>query len=403
MQVNKHIVAQPIVFFLGAGSSVPLGMPTTLSFRQVLLNRGPKEEKRLINALYRAAAYRYRIPEDSINLEKFLEFLHELRLGLWILAHSDLSKPVSPTLAKIPFDSWAEADLKVNSIRWRILELLHEVCGDCLGQRASELWEPILSELQCFSTVLPIFTLNYDWTFEKLCITRENHFRLTDGFSSALGGDWASDHFAKFEPSQDQIDICLFKLHGSTCWVNGIKSLGSFDSTEGKPKYGFESGESSPFEIVYPGYRREVQLGDESWNMPELEGDLFVGWREREPYSVLYQYLDECLANARIAVVIGYAFEDNDINARFTETFRQNKQVHFVVLDPGRKWEKKLPNNLKEVWYEAPYNWALHTYLEPEAWNNRLHWIRGKFGTRVSQKSLLTKAGEILQVDAPRI
>ncbi len=84
-------------------------MPTTLSFRQVLLNRSPKEEKRLINTLYRSAAYRYRI--HSINLEEFLEFLHELRLGLWILAHSDLSKPVSPTLAKIPFDSWAEAVL----------------------------------------------------------------------------------------------------------------------------------------------------------------------------------------------------------------------------------------------------------------------------------------------------
>lgn len=398
MQANKRIITQPIVFFLGAGSSVALGMPTTLSFRRVLLNRSSKEEKRLINALYRSAAYRYRLSEDDINLEQFLEFLHELRLGLWILSRSNFSNPVSSILASIHFDSWAEADLKINKVRWQILELLHEVCGDCSGQKASELWEPILTELQRFTTVFPIFTLNYDWTFEKLCSARENRFSLTDGFSSALGGNWSSDRFTKFEPSQDRVDVCLFKLHGSTCWVGDIKSLGPLDNTGGQPKYGFESEENRPFNIVYPGYRREVWLGKETWNMPHLESDLFVGWRQQEPYSVLHRYLDECLTNTRVVVVIGYAFGDNDVNARFANTFRENKQVHFVVLDPGRKWEKKLPGDLKEVWYEAPYRWTLDFMdLDPEAWNNRLHWVRGKFGTMLSRKSLLAKVKTILQ------
>ena len=397
MQVNKNIVAQPIVFFLGAGSSVPFGMPTTLSFRRVLLNRSRKDEKRLINALYRSAAYRYRISEDGINLEEFLEFLHELRLGLWLVSRSKLTTPLSSTLAKISVDSWAETDLKVNTVRWRILEVLHEVCGDCSGQKVAELWEPLLGKLQCFTTVFPIFTLNYDWTFEKLCIAREDRFRLTDGFSSALGGDWSSDHFTKFDPSQERIDICLFKLHGSTCWVGGIKSLGSFDSSQRKPKYGFESEKSSPFDIVYPGYRREVWLGNGSWSMPELETDLFVSWRRREPYSVLYQYLDECLTHARVVVVVGYSFGDKDINARLADTFRKNKLVHFVVLDPGRKWEKKLSASLKEIWYEPPYQWTPDFMdLEPEAWNNRLHWIRGKFGAKSSQGRLLAKVKEIL-------
>ena len=138
--------------------------------------------------------------------------------------------------------------------------------------------------------------------------------------------------------------------------------------------------------------------------MPHLESDLFVSWRQREPYSVLYRYLDECLANARLVVVIGYAFADNDVNARFVKTFRENKQAHFVVLYPGRKWEKKLSGDLKEVWYEAPYRWTLDFMdLEPEAWNNRLHWIRGKFGTGSSRKRLLTKVGEIIQAAAPQV
>lgn len=389
-QLNDNITKQPVVFFLGAGSSVPLGMPTTQSFRQVLLKNSSKQDKQLITALYESAAYRYHLPDGVINLEEFLEFLHELRLGLWILSHSNLGKSVSLALSRVTFDSWAEADLKVNRLRWNILELLHNVCGDCSGQRVSELWEPILIELQVFTTVLPVFTLNYDWTFEKLCIARDDLFRLTDGFSSALGGNWSSEHFLQFTPSPDRIDICLFKLHGSTCWVGDIKSLGQFDGSEGEPKYGFESQDSQPFEIVYPGYRREVWLGDESWSMPGLEGDLFVGWRRREPYSLLYQYLDECLTNAKVVVVIGYAFGDKEINAWFANTFKRNKEVHFVVLDPGLKWVRQLPDNSKKVTYQAPYQWALDFMdLEPEAWNKRLHWIHGKFGSKSSTKKLL--------------
>ncbi len=134
IHANEQIVSQPVVFFLGDGSSVPLGMPTTLSFRRVLLGKSNRSEKRLINALYSSAAYRYRIPEDSINLEEFQEFLHELRLGLWILARSNLPETVNPTLAAVPLDSFLETDRQINSVRWKVLETLHEVCGDCSSQ-----------------------------------------------------------------------------------------------------------------------------------------------------------------------------------------------------------------------------------------------------------------------------
>jgi len=387
--LNKAITKQPIVFFLGAGSSVPLRMPTTSSFRKVLLKKSNAEEKRLINALYESAAYRYRLQVEDINLERFLEFLHELRLGLWLLSRSKLSPSISLKLGQIAFDSWAEADLNVNLVRWKILEILHEVCGDCSGQKVRELWEPLIKALQGFTSVFPIFSLNYDWAFERLCLTMEDEFKLLDGFSSLLGGEWASEHLSKFRPSKKRSDVCLFKLHGSTCWVGGIKSLGSFSGSEGKPKYGFESEESRPFEIVYPGYRREVWLGKENWSMPGLDGDLFVGWRQREPYSLLYRYLDECLMNCKVIVVIGYAFGDNEMNTRFANALTSNKQLHMIVLDPGRRWEKKLPNDMREVWFEAPYNWSLRDTLDPDAWNNRLHWIRGKFGTKRSQEQLM--------------
>ena len=394
--INKAIPKQPIVFFLGAGSSVPLGMPTTMSFRRVLLSKSNAKEKQIINALYSSAANRYRLTTEDINLEEFLEFLHELRLGLWLLSRSNLSPTISPTLGKISYDSWAEVDLSVNIVRWKTLEVLHEVCGDCSAPNVQKLWEPLFDGLRTFASIFPIFTLNYDWAFERLCIASEDRYKLTDGFSSALGGNWAAQRFSRFKPSQKKTDICLFKLHGSTCWIGEIKSLGSFASNEGKPKYGFESEESSPFEIVYPGFRREVWLGKESWSMPGLDGDIFVRWQKREPYDLLYRYLDECLNNCNVVVAIGYAFGDNDINARFAKAFKTNRRLHMVVVDPGRRWEKKLQNGLREVWHEAPYNWVLRNELDPEAWNNRLHWIPGRFGTKRSEKQLVAKVRSAL-------
>ncbi len=69
-----------------------------------------------------------------------------------------------------------------------------------------------------------------------------------------------------------------------------------------------------------------------------------------------------------------------------------------MVLDPGNIWRKKLPDGSKEAWYEAPYQWSLDFMdLDPEAWNNRLHWIRGKFGTRSSQDRLLARVKQILK------
>jgi hypothetical protein len=111
--------------------------------------------------------------------------------------------------------------------------------------------------------------------------------------------------------------------------------------------------------------------------------------REREPYSLLYQHLDECLTNTRVVVVIGYAFHDREINASFANASQKNKEVHFIVLDPGR-------SSIKEGKYEPPYGWGFDfEELESNAWK-RLHWIRGEFGPRSSAKNLLATVKEYL-------
>lgn len=139
-----------------------------INVEHLLTKSPPKDLIAWISYLHKLRNYLQSFP-GTTNLS-------ELREGYANLP--DKLTPYIQRLNNLAYDwnlraSWAEADLKVNSVRWRILELLHEVCGDCSGQKASELWKPMLGQLECFTTVLPVFTLNYDWTFERLCITRD--------------------------------------------------------------------------------------------------------------------------------------------------------------------------------------------------------------------------------------
>ena len=188
----------------------------------------------------------------------------------------------------------------------------------------------------------------------------------------------------------------LFKLHGSTCWVGDIKSLGTSDEPEDSPEYGFESEEQSPFEIVYPGYRREVWLGDENWNiLHDPEGGR-VPWMEREPYSVLYEHLDCCLANAVVLVVIGNSFHDHYINEQIVRALRENSRLNVIVLDPGNVWSRRLPNGGLQKVIESPYSWTIEFgELDLEA-SRRIQWIRGRFGSAVATRKLVGLVNEIL-------
>ena len=221
-ELNQQITTQPVAFLLGAGSSVPLGMPTTLGFRKVLLEKLARNERILISDLYDMAAIRYKISANDVNLD---EYLHELRLALWILWRSDFKPSISEPIASLGFDAFREAESPVNQARGIVLSVLHEVCGNSDPVRSDTLWAPIFAGLAQFSQVFPIFTFNYDWVFENMAITFPDRYSLLDGFSSTMGGSWSEKWFADFIPSTDRTNICLFKLHGSTCCLGTITVL----------------------------------------------------------------------------------------------------------------------------------------------------------------------------------
>src|SRR6266851_4034526 len=147
------------MFILGAGASVPLGMPTMVELRRRLCDETP--EGRVAAELHQSAAYRFRVSEDAINIEDFVKHLYELQLLLWLAQHSSFPNLLPNLTATAPV--LAAGNETVERVQQRVYKLLHDTCGDCSGLEVDDLWRPILLHVSSRQPVVPIFTLNYDW------------------------------------------------------------------------------------------------------------------------------------------------------------------------------------------------------------------------------------------------
>lgn len=370
MSVKENTGASRVMFILGAGASVPLGMPTTVELRKTLCDDTP--EGRVAAEIHRSAAYRFKLSEDTINIEDFLEHLYELQLLLWLARRSSLPQLLPGFTANQPVPS-AAGDM-VRRVHRRVYQLLHEACGDCSGRRVDALWRPIL---KCLADrqVIPIFTLNYDWTFEKLAIEATNRYRLIDGFE-LLGGTWNASRFSDIKPAAGKINIALFKLHGSTNWLPGgpVKSMGSFQPAA-------ESGEDGhpphQFEMIYPGHAHEVWFGDEYWGRLNDSVGMYQPWTEMEPYKTLHAHLHEVTQRAELIVIIGYAFHDKLVNAELAAAVNINEHATVLVVDPGISHYVRKSGT---TYADAPFEFLK---LGPEEFRwSRFTWLEGKFGDK---------------------
>lgn len=369
--MNQSLDTSRVVFILGAGASVPLGVPTTVGLRKALCDATP--EGRAAAEIHQSAAYRFRVPEDAVNIEDFLEHLYELQLLLWLARRSSLPQLLPDFTANSPVP--AMADDMLRNVQRRAYQLLHDRCGDCSGRKVDTLWRPIL---KCFSlrqSVVPMFTLNYDWTFEKLAIEAMNRYRLIDGFE-LLGGAWDAGRFSDINPVPGKTNVVLFKLHGSTNWLPGgpVKSMGSFQPDTESEDDGYPPHQ---FEMIYPGHAHESWFGDEYWGRLNDSAGMFDPWTEREPYKTLHSHLHELTQRAELIVVIGYAFHDKRVNYELAAAVNTNERVRVLVVDPGIRRYLKSSETTHQ---DAPFEFLKLGPLDFR-WSG-FTWLAGKFGDK---------------------
>lgn len=312
--VNEAIYKQPLVLFLGAGASRPLGLKTTVEFWEWLKLSAPEFES-MYSTL--SAVERYIEPSKEVekpDVEAVLDFLEDLvRAGkLFLKLGGDealtriLTRGVVTDIIRVD-----EYEGICNQIKDRVISHYSEI----EEEKAFELYRPLLEK--AIHQPLPVFTTNYDLAIEKAYefTTTPSYelgkapFNLIDGFwrERVIIPEWSRSAYESYTPAG--ADIILFKLHGSVDWLRTPR--GAIQRLEGRRR---DPGELKTV-IAYPSrLKREIH---------------------EEPFRTNYDYLIACLLHAKVCAVIGFSFRDQEVVEEFRQAMELNKDLQLAIFDPN--------------------------------------------------------------------
>jgi hypothetical protein len=291
-----------IIVITGAGASVPLGMPAMDGFYKQL----DPGWQNWISPIFESFG-----SDKKNDLEELLERLTEYE-QLKILATHD--GKVRNTVINLG----AANDLVDQSRQFRehIFDRIVATCGRITGQPKQkavgiyrQLYLDLLDATGNSPKVLPVFTTNYDLTFEAI---RElvPDFTLCNGLQS-MGEDrvWSSTTYRK----QELYNFAVFRLHGCSHWFR-FKS----DGTE---------------QIIYQALpdRRDIENKGPCILYPLPGKD---DRTHEEPFQTGYEELRRCLMSdfCKTIVIIGYSGRDEIVQGYLRDASVKDPEKRFIVV-----------------------------------------------------------------------
>jgi len=312
MSINKTITESPVILFLGAGASVPLGKPVMKDFTAKLHQQIASEnEAPLLDALISARGY---------DLEAIMTDL-ETFISLDYVSSFDFGG-VEATLE--------DAETLRSLVRHSIIREYRMIDPDKAVAVYAPLFDLIFKYLDTTKHILPIFTTNYDLAIETFCENGQfKHclYRITDGLDedSPRKVFWNPRQFECFEfgdpaikelfdrflgDKREDRNIVLFKLHGSVNWMR-VAATGKI--VQSLPMYDVMDSDEYQNTIIYPAGNKVATI---------------------EPYLTGYNYFSRCCEQAKLIIAIGYSFRDYDALASLLKARQVNAELGLVVLSP---------------------------------------------------------------------
>lgn len=286
--MSNKIPASEVVFLLGAGTSVKAGVPDTFrfvkEFQQSMVNR---EDRKTVDKIIEILR---EWQNSDIDVELLLDTLTKLDAkeqepilkffegGRFILSKYSEKRPIIE-------------DLKDFIKRKAIIE----------SQERIRYIEPLLGFVEQYKP-LDIFSVNYDTCIEQFCNVYKLNYQ--DGFDV----NWNPRVF-----EQENVDIRLYKLHGSIIWYRSDRS-GYIKLPVMTEEAGIKliTGERAESLMLYP-----MQKFDYA-----------------EPLLELLIRFKNVMQNCKVLIVVGYSFRDAHIQRILLDAARQNRELTLIVVDP---------------------------------------------------------------------
>ncbi len=297
-----------ILVITGAGASAPLNMPAMDNFYKVIDPSWDDWISKLLQGF----------PEKGNDLEFLLghlDFYEDLR-----------DKCVrDPHLRNVlPPDRLDSVLGAARNIRERIFDTIVTTYGRLSPQAKKKairiyknLYFRLLEATQNEAKVLPIFTTNYDLTFEGLR-DEASDFNICNGIRRE--GDFASWDPTAYE-TQDDYRFAIFRLHRCSHWMKDKGENGGEIIFQARPdRRDLQNKEPC---ILYPVAGKEAKISE-------------------EPFGTAYKHLQTCLNAAQTVVIIGYSGRDVAIQRYLEEALARDEAKNLVLVTKGKKLRPEL-------------------------------------------------------------
>jgi hypothetical protein len=336
MPRNLTILHSPLLLFLGAGASNPLGralmQPFVAKLKDTIRKNDPSALSELLNRLIRFRSQDLEEILGELDTIIGLDYARAIE-GVYFEANVPQSFQITP----------AAAVMLRKSIEHEVIREYRTVSPEATVNVYSPLFELIFSHIDPAVQCLPVFTTNYDPAVENFCALKHSDYELTDGFyydKATREHFWQENVFDGFDLTKGKRNIVLFKLHGSVDWLR-VKSADRIRRALAM----YDEMDADAYEnvLIYPATRKIAV---------------------EEPYFTAYDYYQKCCERAKVCLAIGYSFRDYDALTRLRGAMTGNPKLHLALLSPDAQAVLKtlpLPRDR-----EVPFSFlfGLETYLK---------------------------------------
>ena len=304
----KKSRGKKILFFLGAGASAPIGIPTMRKFSKDFVEYGEKHENR--ETIGYPIRDLIRVTETKAwDLEQLLLLVREAKNINKDVAVSLLRKDLfrGNSQNKQRFDRLAQlVGHKFEELERLLLRYIRNKCLNPQMTKAREIYLKIFPLSKEY--ILEIFTTNYDPVLENICT--DLGYDYSDGFhpDRSIGAFRWDERFLSSEK------INIYKIHGSVTWYKKDKYVLKFPADISKAP-GIKTL------MVYP---------------TELKETL------NPPFSHLHRSLEKILFESNFCVVVGHSFRDDYIRNLFLDRFKKGHfRMYFICGRYTRSIKKR--------------------------------------------------------------
>lgn len=326
------VTSKDIVFFFGAGTSAPFGIPTmeqfVIDFEKYLNENAEKKERELYSEIKEILKKKI---HRNIDLEAIFSVIDGIitydnpeKLGMLALYFEEKRREQITTADHVQICKRLKTKFQ-NFIKGKCMipetfEKIDKVYRDFFSRIAIELGDEIKKGKYSFYPNWVMFTTNYDVCLE---------YFWREMVQTNLDTNFQHDDIRKKDILRSKSILAnpphgimkLFKLHGSISWLIDEKTNDVIEVAE--------RGQS----LVGASYTGELML------YPIAEKELYL-----EPHISMLVRLNRELAEKKIWIIVGYSFNDLVIREIFLKNWSKDKKVVLIHPNATEIYNKNLKN-----------------------------------------------------------